>query len=396
MSIDLAFNDMVDLLACTVGLQGNKNLKCLTLAGNPLCLYKFYRRNVIRGIPSLKILDDVKVDDAKLSAVDHSEPAAAGAKTESNQKLSSGASTKSMNALSSSGGNDVGASSSDMLGNLSGSASREFSTVALNEAKGNSKSRNVIEANGSMQQRAQILVDFSCIRDLPAPLPLQSEDPGNPPDEYKFGIKIHMQGYSEVVTSTFLPWQEGALQFSDKLVMEFDVEKKFRNALRTKDGGLKIELIQRRIHYDPKPEPEEAPAPGKKGKPAAAAPKKKKGAAFTPEELESLYDAVVSEEMILWTKIIPTRVLLDGMTDQVLCEGGWPVELPEALLEQLAEAAEVEAKKKKGGKKNAVPEPAPELKTELVVDFFLGGDGGEKATIFRFPPEAAPVSNSAI
>jgi hypothetical protein len=180
---------------------------------------------------------------------------------------------------------------------MSSSGTEEVSTTAHSTASSAAMSR----PSGPRISTTKMMIDFSSIKDLPAPPILLPEEVGLPANEFKFGLRVKVQGYVEpVIQSAFLPWQEGVMQFSSKLVLNFPVTTRFRDALKHKEG-LTIQLVQHRVRYDLKPEPEvEEPIPGKKAKPVAAPVKKKKGAAFTAEELEAGYDAVIAEERILF------------------------------------------------------------------------------------------------
>lgn len=307
-------------------LKGIQNLQCLVLAGNPVCLREGYRRRVTTQL-NLRTLDDVATNDISARSI----------------SLGEFGQSESLSA--------------------SGTANSSKVTSAASSAA-KSRPQNIT---------TKLLVDFKSIKDLPAPPALVSEEVGTPANEFKFGLRVLVAGFEPAIHSVFIPWQEGTMPFASKILLNFKVSTIFRDALKNKEG-LTIQLVQRRMQYDLKPEPEpEEPVPGKKAKPAAAPAKKKKGAAFTAEELEAFYDAVISEERILWTRVLETKSFLDGISDRVLCDGGLPVELPQELLDELAELAAVaEAAKKK--KKNAVVEVVAPLKTEAFVDIYMWPD----------------------
>lgn len=345
----------------------------MVLAGNPVCLWKGYRSTFVQKLWKLKLLDDVKVE----------ERSAENKKLVKSEDKVSPTDQKSIDGLSSSG-----EMTCDLPERKSSAATSEKSKDRNPSAK--SKHRDTSAKSNTTEitevplvdnDKTMLLIDFSSIRDMPAPAVLVADEPGKPPDEYRFGLKILVHGYNSSengILSQFLQWQEGTMAFSCKFLLKFSVDNKLRDALNHGEG-LTIQFIQRRIHYEAKPEPAEEEVPSGKKKPPAAPAKKKKGAAFTEEELAAMYDATIAEEKLLWTRVVPTGLFLEGgISDRVLCQGGWPIELPQDLLDELAEAAAVlaEAALKKKGKagKGAVAEAPTVLQPEIDINFYMWPD----------------------
>lgn len=65
MSLDLSFNNLMDLEALMAALRSLQHLRLLVLQGNPLALVAHYRGFTIDSLAPLCVLDDLTVSPSE-------------------------------------------------------------------------------------------------------------------------------------------------------------------------------------------------------------------------------------------------------------------------------------------------------------------------------------------